>query len=306
MVTATSLLYSSCERLHAADRCEAIRTAVAGYRRALLLGEWRDDDGSAGRRVGRVAIAAGPDNIALLARIPDYDAARDSLSAVWSVTDPQWGVLDALTFVSPPMRRGELGKRNDGGVLFQRDVLSDSGHRRCLSGGRYTAELYLNGLPAGMASVERKGRVLQAARLGRLNISVCHPEGWRAWRPEGQKDWSTEPVAGFANAAGRPVAFVLSLAMPLDASRDAGSHQAYVLDRALGLLARYGVLPQAPEAAKTRVAGCDKVGADGIAQGTVTARSGIAHIALVLADALDGADACDVVRSVTVMHGLPG
>ncbi len=317
MVTATSLLYSNCERLHAAERCAAIRTALAGYRRALLLGEWHEDDGSTVRRVGRVAIAAGADNIALLARIPDFDAAKDRLAAIWSVTDPQWGVLDALTFVSPPMTSNELRKRGEGEILFERDVLSASSHRRCMSGGRYTAELYLNGRPAGSASTERSGVVLQAARHGRLNISVCHPEGWQDWQPQGlpigqqagQQDaraaWSAQPVAGLANSAGKPAAFVFSFPLPRENAKGGSQHGSYAVDRALGVLSTYGVLSGPLEAMKARVKGCDKAGKGDIAIGSVTARSGIAHVALVLADALEGADACDIVRTVTVMHGLP-
>lgn len=310
MVTATSLLYSNCERLHPAERCAAIRTALAGYRRALMLGNWNEEDGSTARRINRVVIAAGADNIAMLAHIPDFDASKDRLAAIWSVTDPQWGVLDALTFVSPPIASHELRKRGEGQILFERDVLAASGHRRCMSGARYTAELYLNGQPAGSASTERKGVVLQASRHGRLNISVCHPEGWQAWQPagpqEGRAQWSTQPVAGLANAAGEPAAFLFSFPLPRAGANGATPLGSYATDRALELLENYGVVSAPATSAKARLATCDKVGKGGIAMGSVTARSGIAHVVLVLADALDGANACDVVRSVTVMHGLPG
>ena len=306
MVTATSLLHANCERMHSAERCVAIRAAVAGYRRALLTGAWHDND-SASSRVERVVIATGADSVALAARIADYDAKKDTFAAVWSVTDPQWGVLNALTMVSPPIEETEISKRGEREIMFQRDVLSSSGHRLCLSTGRYTAELYHNGQPAGSASAERKGQVLDAARHGRLNISMCHPEGWQAWRPEGDAGWPTEPVAAFANASGRPVAFVFSFAMPRTATAKGDGKQqgGYLRDRALGILARHGIVKEPADVAKTRLADCDKAGPGSIAYGAVTARSGISHLALVLADQLDGASACDVVRTVTVMHGLP-
>lgn len=306
MVTATSLLDSACDRLHSAERCKAIRAAVESYRQALVTGAWPGTEKVEPTSGLRAVMSTSSSSVALGVRIEGYDPARQRLDVVWSVKDPQWAVADALSAVSPHIGRGETRVTGGRDVIFQRNVLSASGYRRCLSTATYSADVYLDGRLVATASSTREGQPLLARRLGMLNIALCHPESWQLRETAGARSTGAATAVSMANARGELVALIASVPMPRVDDKDDAAIKAYAVERALGLLAAGGSVKGDTKALMSRLVNCDKAGEGNIAYGTVIARAGTVHVVLLIGAALDGANACEIMRSVNVMHGIPG
>ncbi len=302
MITATGLLDANCERLHPAARCVAIRLALADYKRALLEGAWEPEAKIKTGRIPGAALVVAPSQVSLAVRIGDFDPDKDRLSVIWSVTDPQWGVQDALTNIVPPATQSDLRVIKDRGVYLKRNVLPGGGYRRCLSPGQYTAEVFLNGRLETSVAAELKGPALTAARLEVINLAFCHPVGWTVAPPPEGTGWSAEPMVSFLNQKGAAAAYLLAIPMPQTAQADAAAADDAAVNRALGLLARRHPDAGTTEALKARLKPCDKAGTGDIARGLARSGSGLAHIALILVDALDGVPPCSIMNTVTLMH----
>jgi len=303
MITATGLLDVNCERLHPADRCGPIRAALLAYKRALMLGSW--DPAPTAAPATHAVMAATSSNLMMAARIANFEPSKDRLDVVWSVLDPQWRVRDALTAIMPNIAPAELRVVQDRGLTFQRGMLQNSAFRRCLSPGRYTAEIYVNGALANTATAERPGPVLAAARLDELNLAFCHPSTWRAWAAGDGMHGATEPVAGFVNERGKPAAFLFSYMLPSPVGTEAAELASYATDRALQYLASHDIVRGMPADLRARLQTCDKAASGGIVRTVARGNGGHMHVILVLPDALEGVSTCDVLNSAIIMHGPP-
>ena len=301
MLTATSLLDDACERLHGKPRCTAIRGALAEYTKALLDGQWPDEIATPTGRIQGAGAAVSPAGVTLAIRIPTFDPAKDHLQVIWSVLDPQWNVRDVLSNVAPYVQPSEIQIVKDRGVYIRRRILQAGSYRRCLSPGRYTAEIYLNGQLETTTTTEFKGPPLTASRLDRLNLAFCHPTGWALWTPVETAGWDPVPMVSFANAAGKPVAYLSSFMMPKAGTGGGGSDDE-AIDRALQQLALHRNDGATVGSLKTRLRPCNQAKAGDIARAVARGASGLLHIALLEVDALEGANACLVMNSVTMMN----
>ncbi|MGD9803926.1 MAG: hypothetical protein AB7E81_16470 [Hyphomicrobiaceae bacterium] len=302
MLTATWLLDSACEGMHSKDRCEAIREALAKYRKALLDGDWPDETARPSGRLQSVGIAATPSTVSAAIRLPTFDPAKDHVQMIWSVVDPQWNVRDVLSNVTPAVQASEMQIVKDRGVYVQRRIMQAGNFRRCLSPGRYTAEIYLNGRLETTATTEFKGPQLAASRLDRLNLAFCHPKGWTLWTPIETAGWDPTPMVGFVNSAGKPVAYLFSFMMPKAITADADNSSNQALDRALQFLSRRQANGATIDGLKARLKPCNQAQPGDIARAVARGASGLVHVALLDVDALEGVGACLVMNTVTMMN----
>jgi hypothetical protein len=302
MLTATSLLDGACERMHAAARCAAVRQALAAYRKALLDGRWPDGIATpAGGGLSAGAVAA-PSMISLAVGAPAFDPTKDHLQMIWSVIDPQWNVRDVLSNVTPAVAPSEIRVVKDRGVYVQRRIMLAGNYRRCLSPGRYSVEVYLNGRLEAVAKTEFKGPQLTASRLDRLNLAFCHPAGWKLWTHDEAPGWDPAPMVGFVNSAGKPAAYLFSFMMPKAVASGTQDANDQAIDRALERLARDQAGGATVESLKARLQPCNRAQPGGLARAVARGATGLVHVALLEIDALEGADACLVMNTVTIMN----
>jgi hypothetical protein len=302
MATATSLLDATCEKLHPALRCMVIRSALAAYRKALLDGRWPEAAEPASGRVAGAGLVATPAKVSLVIRMPSFDPAKDKVQMIWSVIDPQWNVADVLNNVMPAVETSEMQLVKDRGVLVQRRIMPAGNYRRCLSPGRYVAQIFVNGALETTAVGDFKGPRMAASRLDRLNLAFCHPSSWTLHLPPPGADWDPTPMASFANGAGQPVAHLFSFMTPRPAdSANADDTIAAAVDLALQRLAR--LHPEAGgEALKARLKPCAEAKPGDIARAVARGASGLVHVALLDVSGLEGAGACDILNTVTMMQ----
>jgi hypothetical protein len=107
-------------------------------------------------------------------------------------------------------------------------------------------------------------------------------------------------MVGFANAAGKPVAYLSSFMMPKAGSGGADNDAA--IDHALQQLVLHRTDGATVGSLKTRLKPCNQAKTGDIARGVARGASGLLHVALLEVDALEGTDACLVMNTVTMMN----
>lgn len=112
-------------------------------------------------------------------------------------------------------------------------------------------------------------------------------------------------MAGFTSSDGRPAAFLFAIPLPETSDSAATAAQnAYAVERALETLRALKLVDGTLEAAKERLTGCTSPPAHGLIRAVAKGPGGIAYVAIVFADSLDPAHACDIVGSITMMHSM--
>jgi hypothetical protein len=112
------------------------------------------------------------------------DAAEDKdvLLVIWYWKDPDWGAWRVISSVSRKVRLERLVDEGGNRKSLTLSYLDDTWDHRCLPGGDFRAEFYLNGK---MVAEESKSLALdhefKAVGLHDLNFEACYPSTWSDW-----------------------------------------------------------------------------------------------------------------------------
>lgn len=308
MVTAAALLEKHCEKLQPADQCAASRAGAKYLRQALVTGAWNHEP-TAGPAdslpaTHRFAATVSPSRVSWAALPTGLDLDRDKLAVLWSVANEQWNVFDALPQLKPAISLNLVQRGQQGQLLMSENALAASDFKRCLAPGRYRAELYRNGRQMAVTEVDLRGPELQASSIEELNLALCRPSQWKPWHHDVDQARGAS-MAGFTSSDGRPAAFLFAIPLPETSDSAATAAQnAYAVERALETLRALKLVDGTLEAAKERLTGCTSPPAHGLIRAVAKGPGGIAYVAIVFADSLDPAHACDIVGSITMMHSM--
>ena len=302
MVTATRLLQATCETLHPVERCSAIRSALDAYRQTLLMGSLT---AAASATPNRGQVTVSPSKVSFTARLPRFDPAKDRTRRALVRNRSAMGGARCPNYLVATRRGTRDEWSGNSAFAFSRSILPATLFRRCLTPGHYQADIFVNGQPAATSSFELRGAAMIAARLDALNLALCHPKGWQRWQGNADAPRPVETMTGFRNEEGRPIAFLFTFANPVDAQLDASEVAAYAKRRALQTLIDRGVLEGMVTDLEKKLKPCGRTLPGDLAVGTAAPGNGLAHVVLLLHDAMKDVAACDMMSSVTLMHAIP-
>jgi len=112
----------------------------------------------------------------------DATDGKDVLLVVWYWKDPDWGTWRVISSVSDTVETASLDKDGADRKSLSLSYLDTTGEHRCLSGGDYRAEFYLNGK---MVAEQSKSLPLdhefKGVGLHDINFEACYPATWSDW-----------------------------------------------------------------------------------------------------------------------------
>ncbi len=112
----------------------------------------------------------------------DATDGKDVLLVIWYWKDPDWGAWRVISSVSRTVAAAVLDDAGDNRKSYSLSYLDTTGEHRCLPGGDFRAEFYLNGK---LVANESKSLILdhefKGAGLHDINFEACYPETWSDW-----------------------------------------------------------------------------------------------------------------------------
>ncbi len=139
------------------------------------------------KKAASVRVDVFPSTLQWVADLPGYDPTADVLSAQWYHLDPQrrgWYVLPDVSgglFKCQGSARSGCVNRNASGQWFVTNQFLQA-TARCVEGGDYRVELYMNGQLAGSGQSTAPAEGFDSLKAGYfrdLGIALCHPTDWK-------------------------------------------------------------------------------------------------------------------------------
>lgn len=108
--------------------------------------------------------------------------AEDVLVVVWYWKDPEWNAWRVVSSVSGKVNLANLHDEPAGRKSYSLSYLDAIGAHRCLEGGEYRAEFYLNGkLVAEQSKTLSLAQEFRGVGLHDVNFEACYPATWSDW-----------------------------------------------------------------------------------------------------------------------------
>jgi len=109
-------------------------------------------------------------------------AGEDVLVVVWYWKDPEWDAWRVVSSVSGKVNLASLNDETEGRKSYSLSYLYAIGEHRCLGGGEYRAEFYLNGkLVAEQSKTLPLALEFKGVGLHDVNFEACYPATWSDW-----------------------------------------------------------------------------------------------------------------------------
>jgi hypothetical protein len=202
--------------------CEGLSSAIVDIRKAMLAHQAEVKQPAPARAVAQEDFTVWTTANRLVARLRGFDPEADDLWLVWSRLEPGWESWRTLQRVSLPVtspRKGDDTIVADSGTISVRHSFLNSywGAKRCLTEGRYRAEVYAHGTRVAAREIVRPLPAMKAARFRELNLELCMPADWNVVPEQGaaaQQRGNYGVIRGVTNGAGKFAAFVFSFYVP--------------------------------------------------------------------------------------------
>jgi hypothetical protein len=107
---------------------------------------------------------------------------KDELVVVWYWKDPEWGAWRVISSVSGRVAITSLVSDGADRKSLSLSYLRATGEHRCLDGGEYRAEFYLNGeFVTEQAKSLPLAHEFKGVGLHDINFEACYPSTWSTW-----------------------------------------------------------------------------------------------------------------------------
>ena len=112
----------------------------------------------------------------------DATDGKDVMLVIWYWKDPDWGAWRVISSVSDTVQTASLDKDSANRKSLSLSYLDTTGEHRCLSGGDYRVEFYLNGkLVAEQSKSLALDHEFKGVGLHDINFEACYPANWSDW-----------------------------------------------------------------------------------------------------------------------------
>jgi tetratricopeptide (TPR) repeat protein len=127
-------------------------------------------------------LSVSPAIVSWKATVNDMDDDQDLLLVIWYWKDPDWNAWRVVSSVSGRVKYGYLSTDSSQRQYRSISYLDTTGEHRCLGGGDYRAEFYLNGkLVAEQSKSMPLAHEFRGVGLYDTNFEVCYPSTWSGW-----------------------------------------------------------------------------------------------------------------------------
>ena len=112
----------------------------------------------------------------------DAEDGKDVLVVVWYWKDPDWDAWRVISSVSGKVPISSLDSEGPHRKSLSRSYLDTTDEHRCLDGGEYRAEFYLNGkFVIGQPKSLPLAHEFKGVGLHDINFEACYPSTWSDW-----------------------------------------------------------------------------------------------------------------------------
>ena len=248
-ITDLEILLEHCKDVNDAAYCTGIEPEVSKLKTRFAIA-WGNSSGTAGddpqppgssrARISDITPVVTPSGVGWHARLQDINLKEDVLTVLWYKHEDDWNVWRVVPAVSGRIYPGEVVEDGNGREFVFRSYLYNTNHHRCLQGGDYRAEFYLNNQRVATPKripLSRKP-AFEAAGFADINMSLCYPDGWELWHP---KDGTNAGlVKGFVDPLGGGGAFLFTYYYPKPGSGTYDIHR--LLQRSVNYLIAKNVI----------------------------------------------------------------
>jgi tetratricopeptide (TPR) repeat protein len=162
--------------------------------------------------------------------VVDADSDKDVLLVIWYWKDPDWGAWRVISSVSKKVRWDRVVDEGGNRKSLTLSYLDATWDHRCLPGGDFRAEFYLNGK---MVAEESKSLALdhefKAVGLHDINFEACYPSTWSGWTYRPTDVTGPELVRGSTSADRKRSVYLFSFFYPRIPNQDST-----ILEHAVG------------------------------------------------------------------------
>jgi hypothetical protein len=171
----------------------------------------------------------------------DATDGKDVLLVIWYWKDPDWNAWRVISNVSGTVRAVSLDDAGGNRKSYSLSYLDASWEHRCLPGGDFRAEFYLNGkLVADESKSLALDQEFKGAGLHDINLEACYPSTWSDWSYRPTDVTGPELVRGSTSPDRRRGVYLFSYFYPKLPEESAAILQ-HAVSRSAKILGEHGL-----------------------------------------------------------------
>src|SRR3984957_4624504 len=171
----------------------------------------------------------------------DATAGKDVLLVIWYWKDPDWKAWRVISTVSGTVATDTLDEASGNRKSYSLSYLDATGEHRCLPGGDFRAEFYLNGkLVADESKSLALDHEFKGAGLHDINFEACYPSTWSDWTYRPTDVTGPELVRGSTSPDRRRGVYLFTFFYPKIAEQSAAILQ-HAVARSAKILEEHGL-----------------------------------------------------------------